>query len=187
MLLLLFARPLWPSASSSSPSCSSPMAGRPACGFVRPRVKQCAYSLDSLLLGLPGLPHHSLIVESIRCRRSLSFVCQGIPPSFCSWRRTEPSLTAADACDQSTRSAQHNCIRRIHPVRCPRRIASGWQRSVWGYAKSSAGSCTLTAAGCIRLRPYSVKSTVSRPNCAVKPLQALSVLRWGTTWESGVP
>jgi hypothetical protein len=40
---------------------------------------------------------------------------------------------------------------------------------------------------CIRLRPYSVKSTVSRPNCAVKPLQALSVLRWGTTWESGVP
>jgi hypothetical protein len=39
----------------------------------------------------------------------------------------------------------------------------------------------------IRLRPYSVKRTVSRPNCAVKPLQASSVLRWGTTWESGVP
>ena len=30
---------------------------------------------------------------------------------------------------------------------------------------------------CTRLRPYSVKRTVSRPNCAVKPLQALSVLR----------
>eukprot|EP01046_Picozoa_sp_COSAG06_P026417 COSAG06_NODE_2272_length_7196_cov_4.916314_3_plen_65_part_00 len=42
-------------------------------------------------------------------------------------------------------------------------------------------------SSCTRLRPYSVKSTVSRPNCAVKPLQALSVLRWGTTWESGVP
>ena len=38
-----------------------------------------------------------------------------------------------------------------------------------------------------RLRPYSVKRTVSRPICEVKPLQATSVLRWGTTWESVVP
>ncbi len=37
------------------------------------------------------------------------------------------------------------------------------------------------------LRPYSVKRTVSRPICEVKPLQATSVLRWGTTWESVVP
>ena len=36
-------------------------------------------------------------------------------------------------------------------------------------------------------RPYSVKRTVSRPICEVKPLQATSVLRWGTTWESVVP
>jgi hypothetical protein len=37
-----------------------------------------------------------------------------------------------------------------------------------------------------RLRPYYDERTVSRPNCEVKHRQALSVLRWGTTWESEV-
>jgi hypothetical protein len=43
--------------------------------------------------------------------------------------------------------------------------------------------CTNTR---IRLRPYYSERTVSRPNCEVKQSQALSVLRWGTTWESEV-
>jgi len=36
------------------------------------------------------------------------------------------------------------------------------------------------------LRPYTVKSTASRPICAVKQLMAESVLWWGTTWEYSV-
>ncbi len=59
-----------------------------------------------------------------------------------------------------------------------------------GFSRSAQGQLGIKYPGCRRsnrLRPYSVKRTVSRPNCAVKPLQALSVLRWGTTWESGVP
>ena len=34
------------------------------------------------------------------------------------------------------------------------------------------------------LRPYSRERTVSRPNCEVKSVQVILVLRWGTTWES---
>eukprot|EP01049_Picozoa_sp_SAG25_P001994 SAG25_NODE_97_length_15788_cov_5.361910_19_plen_51_part_00 len=36
---------------------------------------------------------------------------------------------------------------------------------------------------CTRLRPYYDERTVSRPTAN---RQALSVLRWGTTWESEV-
>ena len=37
------------------------------------------------------------------------------------------------------------------------------------------------------LRPYQARSTASRSICKVKLLRALSVLWWGTTWESEVP
>jgi hypothetical protein len=36
------------------------------------------------------------------------------------------------------------------------------------------------------LRPYTSKTTASRPICAVKHLMAESVLWWGTTWEYSV-
>jgi hypothetical protein len=49
----------------------------------------------------------------------------------------------------------------------------------------------LPLAGCyilmdglsFELRPYKRKITGSRPISAVKPVMALSVLWWGTTWE----
>jgi hypothetical protein len=36
------------------------------------------------------------------------------------------------------------------------------------------------------LRPYTTKSTASRPICVVKQSMAESVLWWGTTWEYSV-
>ena len=57
------------------------------------------------------------------------------------------------------------------------------------FCRFCSRACRSYFRACLirRLRPYSVKRTVSRPICEVKPLQATSVLRWGTTWESVVP
>ena len=116
------------------------------------------------------------------------------PPSL---RRRQPAPGAAPApAPNAAPGAPAQLARRCPQQRCKRAGSTPPKSSKQKFGQNRRHFCLSAREAAFldswsatigRLRPYSVKRTVSRPICEVKPLQATSVLRWGTTWESVVP
>ena len=147
-------------------------------------------------LGPPPLPGRGTPTLTLRRLRSAPLRPLQWPPPSLQRRQPAPGAAPAPAANAAL-DAPAQLARRRPQKRCKRGGSTPPKSSKQKFglnrrhfvlsAREPAILVSILFRSKTCLRPYSVKRTVSRPICEVKPLQATSVLRWGTTWESGVP